>query len=97
MPIFYGLPKIHKNDVPLRPIVSQIDSPSYKINKFLDYILTTAEKEIPFLLQDTTRFLQYVNELDNFTQHKPILFTIDVISLYTVLPMPHHQHISNNY
>jgi hypothetical protein len=86
IPIFYGLPKIHKNDTPLRPIVSQIDSPSYKINKFLDYILTTAEKEIPYLLQDTTKFLQYINELDKFTQLKPILFTIDVTSLYTVLP-----------
>ena len=86
MPVYYGLPKIHKKDIPLRPIVSQIDSPSYKINKFLDYILTTAEKEIPYLLQDTTKFLQYINELDAFTQLKPILFTIDVTSLYTVLP-----------
>lgn len=86
MPIFYGLPKIHKKDIPLRPIVSQIDSPSYKINKFVDYILTTAEKEIPYLLQDTTKFLQYISKLDSFTQHKPILFTIDVTSLYTVLP-----------
>jgi len=86
MPVFYGLPKIHKNNIPLRPIVSQIDSPSYKINKFLDYILTTAEKEIPYLLQDTTKFLQYINELQVFTQLKPILFTIDVTSLYTVLP-----------
>lgn len=86
IPIFYGLPKIHKQDTPLRPIVSQIDSPSYKINKFLDYILTTAEKEIPYLLQDTTKFLQNINELGKFTQLKPILFTIDVTSLYTVLP-----------
>jgi hypothetical protein len=50
MPVFYGLPKIHKKDTPLRPIVSQIDSPSYKLNKYLDYLLTTAEKRntIPF-------------------------------------------------
>ncbi len=86
IPVFYGLPKIHKKDIPLRPIVSQIDSPSYKINKYLDYILTTAEKEIPYLLQDTTKFLQYINELQKFTHIKPILFTIDVTSLYTVLP-----------
>ena len=86
MPVFYGLPKIHKKDTPLRPIVSQIDSPSYKINKYLDYILTTAEKEIPYLLQDTTKFLQYISKLEIFTQVRPILFTIDVTSLYTVLP-----------
>jgi len=86
MPIFYGLPKIHKKDFPLRPIVSQIDSPSYKLNKYLDYILTTAEKEIPYLLQDTTRFLQYLNNLGKIVNKDPILFTIDVTSLYTVLP-----------
>ena len=86
MPIFYGLPKIHKTGNPLRPIVSQIDSPSYKLNKLLDYILTTAEKEIPYLLQDTTKFLQYIDKLQLSSDLKPILFTIDVTSLYTVLP-----------
>ena len=34
-PKFYGLPKIHKSDVPLRPIVSFIGAPTYCIAKFL--------------------------------------------------------------
>jgi GIY-YIG catalytic domain len=85
MPVLYGLPKIHKNNWPLRPIVSQIDSPAYKLNKYLDYLLTTAEKSIPNLLQDTTKFLQIVNTLDPMPPGI-ILFTIDVTSLYTVLP-----------
>ena len=29
----YGLPKIHKDGVPLRPIISQIDSYTYKLAK----------------------------------------------------------------
>ena len=29
----YGLPKIHKEDTPMRPIVSTINSPSYKLAK----------------------------------------------------------------
>ena len=85
LPILYGLPKIHKNNWPLRPIVSQINSPAYRLNKYVDYLLTTAEKSIPNLLQDTTRFLQYVGSLPLLT-HESILFTIDVTSLYTVLP-----------
>jgi len=85
LPIFYGLGKIHKKDCPLRPIVSQIDSPTYNLSKFLDYLLTTAEKSISNLLQDTTKFLQYV-ELLPPTSVDTILFTIDVVSLYTVLP-----------
>jgi len=34
-PIFYGIPKIHKNNNPLRPIVSQIDGPTYRMNKYI--------------------------------------------------------------
>lgn len=35
----YGLPKVHKQDVPVRPIVSAIDSPLYEISAFLGNIL----------------------------------------------------------
>ena len=34
IPRFYGLPKIHKASVPLRPIVSFINSPTYNLSKF---------------------------------------------------------------
>lgn len=85
LPVLYGLAKIHKKNWPLRPIVSQIDSPCYNLSKYLDYLLTTAEKSIPYLLQDTTRFLQLIKTLPA-TLENTILFTIDVTSLYTVLP-----------
>ena len=35
---FYILPKIHKNGVPLRPIVSSCRTPTGKISHFVDYI-----------------------------------------------------------
>ena len=38
-PKFYGLPKIHKKDVPLRPIVSSIGSVIYGVAKELARIL----------------------------------------------------------
>ena len=34
MPRFYGLPKIHKANLPLRPIVSFVNSPTYNLSKF---------------------------------------------------------------
>ena len=37
-PKFYGLPKIHKEDVPLRPIVSSIGSVTYGVAKELSTI-----------------------------------------------------------
>ena len=61
-PIFYGLPKIHNENHPLRPIVSQIDGPTCRINELVDKYLYVAEKNIPMLLQDTTAFLRVINE-----------------------------------
>ena len=40
IPLFYGLPKIHKTGTPLRPIVSFISSPTYALSKFLSKILS---------------------------------------------------------
>ena len=39
-PRLYGLPKIHKQSVPLRPIVSCIGSPSYKLSKYIASIIS---------------------------------------------------------
>jgi hypothetical protein len=36
----YGLPKIHKPDIPLRPIVSSVDSPCYALAEILNKILS---------------------------------------------------------
>ena len=34
-PKIYGLPKIHKNDLPFRPVVSSIKSLTYALSKFM--------------------------------------------------------------
>jgi len=38
-PKFYGLPKVHKVNIPLRPIDSFIGSPTYNLSKFLAKVL----------------------------------------------------------
>ena len=83
LPVLYGLPKIHKLNWPLRPIVSQINSPAYNLNKLLDYYLTTAEKSIPNLLQDTTKFLQIINSL-NTLPPKIVFYLRSMLLLYTL-------------
>ena len=40
VPRLYGLPKVHKPDVPLRPIVSFLSSPTYALSKFLASLLS---------------------------------------------------------
>ena len=39
-PRIYGLPKIHKYGVPLRPIVNTIGSPTYELAKYVAKILS---------------------------------------------------------
>jgi len=38
-PRMYGLPKIHKEGIPLRPIVSNIGAPTYQLAKHLSGLL----------------------------------------------------------
>ena len=40
IPLLYALPKVHKHDVPLRPIVSFISSPTHSLSKYLVSILS---------------------------------------------------------
>jgi len=89
-PIFYGIPKLHKPDIPLRPIVSQINSATYTINKYVHELLQVAESEIPYLFKDTTAFLNTI-EKHKHVQPNTILVTLDVVSLYTNIP--HHEAI----
>ena len=40
VPPIYGLPKLHKSGVPLRPIVSSLSSPTYILSKHLCSLLS---------------------------------------------------------
>lgn len=44
-PRFYGLPKVHKKECPLRPVVSCIKAPTYNLSKFLGRILSFSTNE----------------------------------------------------
>ena len=35
----YNLVKVHKNNYPLRPIISMIDAPEYELAKSMDYLI----------------------------------------------------------
>lgn len=84
-PIFYGLPKIHKTNIPLRPVVSQINGPTSMVNLLVDKYLAVAEKSIPNILQDTTAFLRLINE-NYILRDEDLLVTFDVVGLYTNIP-----------
>ena len=62
-PRIYGLPKIHKPDWPLRPIVSFINLPLYNLSKFLSKILTPF---VNFNNLSIKNSFELINRISNF-------------------------------
>ena len=56
-PTFYGLPKIHKRGIPLRPIVSSRGSISYEVVKELARILKPLVGSFPHHIRNTGGFI----------------------------------------
>ena len=81
---FYGLPKIHKEGNPVRPIVSYVGSPTYNLASFFSTIIsknTTPPKLKIINSFELVQKLKNVNVPDNF-----VLASLDVVSLFTNIP-----------
>ena len=84
-PVMYFLPKIHK---PIgSPIVSACGCPTELISSYLDHIMAPLVRNLPSYIKDSKHALQIFKQFHFSSTHKFIL-TIDVKSLYTVIP--HH-------
>ena len=81
----YLLPKLHKPDIPGRPIVASNGSPTENISCFVDYFLQPLTVGIPSYIWDTTDFLNKLHELPLLPSGS-LLVTLDVSSLYTNIP-----------
>ncbi|XP_046393740.1 uncharacterized protein LOC124161462 [Ischnura elegans] len=57
-PRLYGLPKIHKDGAPLRPIVSAIGSPTYNLAKFLTNILSPHVGNCDHHIKNSSEFVK---------------------------------------
>lgn len=81
---FYGLPKIHKPDIPLRPITSTIGSPGYftakRFNRLLQHIFPSSDTHI----KDTFKFVEFIRGIKLSTGD--ILVSFDVVSMFTSIP-----------
>ena len=61
-PLLYGLPKIHKPDIPLRPIASFIQSPSYQLSKHLAHILSPLVGNTDSHVTNSSEFASFIQE-----------------------------------
>ena len=85
-PKFYGLPKVHKKDYPLRPIVSSVGSITYQSAKMLARILGPLVGKTPYHVKNSLDFVKKVQNLEVPPPWKLISF--DVTALFTSIPIP---------
>lgn len=83
-PRIYGLPKVHKADIPLRPIVSCIQSPFYNLSKFLADILKNITGNNDHNVKSTWDFVRTIYN-HPITEEYTIM-SLDVESMYTSIP-----------
>ena len=81
IPKFYGLPKVHKAGVPLRPIVSSRGSVTYNTSKELARILKPLAGRSSFSVQNTMDFVDQVKNIR--LQPQECIVSYDVKALLT--------------
>ena len=82
---FYGLPKIHKKETPLRPIVSSIRSVSYATSKELARILKPLVGRSAYHVHNNQDLLEDLMSLK--LEKDECLMSFDVRALFTSVPI----------
>ena len=84
-PTFYGLPKIHKAGIPLRPTVSSRGAVSYGTAKELARILKPLVGKSAYNVQNTRDFVQQLKNIK--LQPNECIISYDVKALFTSVPI----------
>lgn len=81
----YGLPKIHKEGTPLRPIVNTIGGPTYLLAKFLVLKLKPLVGRTESFVKDSASYIKELKDIK--LDPGDILASFDVVSLFTCIPI----------
>ena len=90
-PKYYGLPKVHKKDTPLRHIVSSIGSVAYGTAKELSRILKPLVGRSTHHVRNNQDFIQSIEEVKVGTEE--CMMSYDVKALFTSIPIQHTLNI----
>ena len=84
-PCLYGLPKIHKDGVPLRPILSMVGLAQQKVASWLSSVFQPVLEHFScFRIKDSFSFSKIIR---NFSPTDMFMCSFDVCSLYTNVPL----------
>jgi hypothetical protein len=85
LPKLYCLPKIHKTGIPMRPIVSGINSPTYNLSKWLVKEFNLLEPPKGFSIKNSLEFIESIkNEQLDPNEY---LISFDVTALFPSIPI----------
>ena len=82
--LLYALPKVHKVNHPLRPILSGFKTHNYKLSKFLNTMLEPWATN-DYVIQDTFTFIEGISQVT--LPPKCVMASFDVVSLYPNIPL----------
>ena len=83
----YGLPKIHKSGIPLRPILSLCHSAQHALTKWLIQLLNPVLKFYSgFCDNDSFSFSSIIHQLTPYVKSQ-FLVSFDIASLFTNVPL----------
>lgn len=85
IPKLYTLPKIHKPGDKMRPIVSSVNSPAYKLAKWMNKRLNLFESFDSLSIKNSFDFVEKVKDIR--LDKNDILVSFDVESLYPSIPL----------
>ena len=86
-PRMYGLPKTHKENIPLRPILSMIGSSQHELAKWLAEILVPVLKLYSsHCVKDSFTFANFIQNC-NLEPANSFLCSFDISSLFTNVPL----------
>ena len=75
-PKLYGLPKLHKPSIPMRPIISICGSPTYQLSKYLTAVLKPLTDESRPKLQSTKNFIDATMTVQIPDDYKLVSFDV---------------------
>ena len=90
---FYGLPKIHKANCPLRPIVSACGTSTYNLAKYLTTILKVYTGHTSSFVKDSKDLTDKLKTLK--IQENEEMVSFDVSALFTSIPVDQALEIIN--
>ena len=76
------LPKVHKCNIPGRPVVNSVECHTSKISNFFHHFLQPHSKSLPSYIKDTSEFINRINGTKDINKNK-ILVTLYFKSRYT--------------